>query len=85
MFNPWGKWKTDEFDVDDFALATVNLEGGASLVLETSWALNIERSQQVVQLCGDRGGADLFPLRVYKDQRHGAYGLDPQRAGRRPT
>ena len=67
VFNPWGKWKTDEFDVEDFALATVNLEGGASLVLETSWALNIEKSQQVVQLCGDRGGADLFPLRVYKD------------------
>lgn len=68
VFNRWGDWKPDEFDVEDFALATVNLENGAALVLETSWALNVEKDQQALQLCGDRGGADLFPLRVYKDR-----------------
>jgi predicted dehydrogenase len=68
VFNRWGDWNVEEFDVEDFAVATVNLENGATLVLETSWALNIEKDQQTLQLSGDQGGANLFPLKVYKDR-----------------
>ena len=68
VFNRWGNWNVEEFDVEDFAVATVNFKNGATFVLETSWALNIKRDQQTLQLSGDHGGADLFPLNVYKDR-----------------
>lgn len=78
LFNRWGKWNTTEFDVDDFAMATIKLENGATLSLECSWALNIEKDQQVLQLCGEEGGADLYPLKVYKDRGSGLVDWIPQ-------
>ena len=45
----------------------IRLEGGATLNLECSWALNIEDDLEGVVLCGDQGGAQLHPLKVFKD------------------
>ncbi len=46
------------FDVDDLAAAYIRFEGGATLVLESSWASNSEkREDQSTQLFGTRGGA----------------------------
>lgn len=78
VYNRWGKWNTKEFDVDDFAVATIKLQNDATLTIECSWALNIEKDQQALQLCGDRGGADLYPLKIYKDRGIGLVDWIPQ-------
>lgn len=66
---PWGWWKVDKFDVEDFAVAFVKFDNGATAVLETSWAANIE-GVGPTYLLGDKGGAQIHPLKIYQD-KHG--------------
>ncbi|HUX00892.1 MAG: Gfo/Idh/MocA family oxidoreductase [Phycisphaerae bacterium] len=45
------------FDVEDFGAAFVRFEGGASLVLEASWAGYIGKQEDMItEILGDRGG-----------------------------
>ncbi len=45
------------FDVEDFGVAFVRFEGGATLVLEASWAgFSGKREDQLTELLGERGG-----------------------------
>ena len=47
------------YEVEDLSTAFVRLEGGATLLLEASWASYIERDQLYVVLYGSEGGAIL--------------------------
>lgn len=47
------------FDVEDLSTAFLRLEGGATLLLEASWASWIERDSCYVTLLGAQGGASL--------------------------
>lgn len=47
------------FEVEDLSTAFVRLAGGATLLLEASWASYIERDQLYVVLYGSEGGAVL--------------------------
>lgn len=58
---------TKIYDVEDLSSAFIRLKNGATLFIETSWALN-SRPQRYVALCGEKGGADLYPLRIYKEK-----------------
>ncbi|HJO06669.1 MAG TPA: Gfo/Idh/MocA family oxidoreductase, partial [Chloroflexota bacterium] len=78
VFNRFGPWNHTDYDVEDFATAMIRLEGGATLNLECSWALNIEEDLQSVVLCGDEGGAQLHPLKVFKDDGQMLIDWDPQ-------
>ena len=77
-FNRWGKWNSRDFDVEDFAVALIKMAGGATLSLECSWALNIGDDEQIVRLAGDRGGADVYPFKVYKDTGTGLFDWTPK-------
>ncbi len=61
---PWGV-STDAiagapaFDVEDLATAHLRLSGGASLLLESSWALWVPRDKRYVTLYGTAGSAEL--------------------------
>jgi predicted dehydrogenase len=50
------------FDVDDAAFALIRFEGGKSLELATSWAINQPPQQQgaMVRVFGDAGGVDVY-------------------------
>ena len=51
------KKERKEFTVEDLACGIVKFANGATLILEASWALNIdEREHMVTALYGDRGG-----------------------------
>jgi predicted dehydrogenase len=63
----WAPWDASTFDVDDMAVALVRFEGGASLILRTSWAANIEKAYQETRILGTKGGAYMSPLRVFKE------------------
>ena len=73
-----GTWNDKEFEVEDFAVALIKLDNGATLNLECSWALNIAQDLQSIVLCGDEGGAELNPLKVFKDDGHMLIDWEPQ-------
>ncbi|MCQ6559764.1 Gfo/Idh/MocA family protein [Paenibacillus mendelii] len=58
--NAWGPWDPKEFTVEDSAFAMITMENGASIVLESSWALNsLDIDEAKVTLCGTKAGADM--------------------------
>ena len=58
--NAWGSWDTKEFNVEDSAFGFVTMENGATIFLESSWALNtLDEGEAMTTLCGTEGGADM--------------------------
>ena len=57
--NAWGDWDTENFTVEDAAFGFIVMENGATIELESSWALNIlDAIEASVTLCGTKAGAD---------------------------
>jgi predicted dehydrogenase len=61
--NIMGPWDPDKFEVEDSGFGLVKFKNGATVIVESSWALNQVIAQQdaVVVLCGTKAGADMFP------------------------
>ena len=58
--NAFGNWNPDEFTVEDSAFGFITMEDGATISLETSWALNIvDFAEAKTTLCGTKAGADM--------------------------
>jgi len=58
--NAWGPWDPEKFTVEDSAFGMIVMENGATIVLESSWALNsLEVDEAKCTLCGTEGGADM--------------------------
>ena len=58
--NAWGDWKPDEFTVEDSAFGFVVMENGATIVLESAWALNmLDTREAVTAVCGTLAGGDM--------------------------
>ena len=58
--NAWGDWNTKVFTAEDSAFGFVVMKNGATIIIESSWALNITGEREAVTtLCGTKGGADM--------------------------
>lgn len=58
--NAWGPWDPAKFTVEDSAFGMVVMENGATIMLESSWALNtLEVDEAKCSLSGTEGGADM--------------------------
>ncbi|WMJ21974.1 Gfo/Idh/MocA family oxidoreductase [Paludicola sp. MB14-C6] len=58
--NAWGDWDQSQFTVEDSAFGFVVMENGATIVLESSWALNtLDVREAKTTLCGTKAGADM--------------------------
>jgi predicted dehydrogenase len=58
--NAFGDWVPEKFTVEDSAFGFVVMKNGATIILESSWALNtLETGEAKTVLCGDKGGADM--------------------------
>ncbi len=70
--NMWGNWDPDKFTVEDSAFGFIVMENGATVMLESAWALNIADPREAkTTLCGTRAGGDtLNGLRI-NGVRHG--------------
>lgn len=65
----FGDWDKSRYEVEDGLFAMVKFADGASLNLETSFALNMkEKDRRNVELFGDRLGASAFPLEFYGEE-----------------
>ena len=72
--NIFGPWDTSEFTVEDSAFGFIVMENGATIILETSWALNtIDEAEAMCTLCGTKAGADMKNgLQIVSD-KHGKF------------
>ena len=58
--NAWGDWDPEKFTVEDSAFGFIVMENGATIVLESSWALNtLDVREAQTTVCGTKAGADM--------------------------
>ena len=58
--NAWGSWDPEKFQVEDSAFGFIVMENGATIILESSWALNtLFEGEARTILHGTEGGADM--------------------------
>ncbi len=59
--NAWGPWDPEKFTVEDAAFGFIRMKNGATISLESSWALNtLFVHEAKTMLCGTEGGADML-------------------------
>lgn len=58
--NMFGPWDPEKYEVEDSAFGFVKMEDGATIMLESSWALNVAESKEAsTTLCGTLAGAEI--------------------------
>lgn len=58
--NAFGEWDPAKFTVEDSAFGFIKMKNGATIHLESSWALNtLEVDEAKTSLCGTKAGADM--------------------------
>ena len=58
--NAFGDWKPEEFTTEDSAFGFIKMKNGATIILESSWALNVAESGEAkTTICGTKAGADM--------------------------
>ena len=58
--NMFGPWDPKTFEVEDSAFGFIKMENGATIYLESSWALNVLDSREAATtLCGTKAGAEI--------------------------
>lgn len=59
--NPFGPWDASNYDVEESAFGYLVMENGATIILETSWALNTTDEAGIrYAVCGTEAGADNY-------------------------
>ena len=78
--NAFGDWKPEEFTVEDSAFGFIVMENGATIVLESSWALNtLDVREAQTELCGTKAGADMIDgLRINGVKHNKQYVSKPE-------
>jgi predicted dehydrogenase len=82
--NAWGDWDPKKFTVEDSAFGFVVMEDGATIYLESSWALNsLDVREAVTTVCGTKAGGDMMDGVRINGVKHGRqYVMQPNlRAG----
>lgn len=81
--NLWGNWDPSKFTVEDSAFAMITMKNGATVWLESSWALNtLDVDEAKVTLSGTKAGADMRKgLRVNGEEHGRLYTQEIQMSG----
>ena len=56
-----------KYDVDDATFAQIHFQNGATIVLETTWALNLP-GDNYIKVAGTKAGASLNPFTLYTEE-----------------
>ena len=69
-----------KYDVEDLACGLVKFANGATLIVESSWAINMEPRESIATtLCGDKGGLSYrhtqegWEGEIYSDEKGDLY------------
>lgn len=58
--NDWGDWDPEKFTAEDSAFGFIVMKNGATIILESSWALNtLDVNEAATTLCGTKAGVDM--------------------------
>lgn len=58
--NAWGDWDPEKYTVEDSAFGFVTMENGATIIVESSWAINLlDVKEAKTTLAGTKAGADM--------------------------
>lgn len=74
----WGKSERQPglaFDVEDVATAFVRFAGGFTVSLDVTWACHTDEERRDVRVFGSEAGAGVFPLRLFRPEPGGGYGV----------
>ncbi|WP_210608466.1 Gfo/Idh/MocA family protein [Priestia flexa] len=67
--NLFGEWDPETFEVEDSAFGYIKMENGATIFLESSWALNVlDAREAATTLCGTKGGAEVISGMGFKEK-----------------
>jgi len=63
-----GQWDPAKFEVEDACFANLSFPNNASIMLSTSFALNIQEEETVnLEIFGSKAGAKLHPLSIFTE------------------
>ncbi len=71
MSNGWGIWDPAEFQVEDSAMGYVKFKNGATLVVEATWAINLEDGG-CTTFAGTKAGMEMRDGVIVNGEVHGA-------------
>ena len=58
--NAWGSWDPEKYTVEDSAFGFIKMKDGATIILESSWAINlVEAKEAQYVLAGTEAGVDF--------------------------
>ncbi len=58
--NVFGPWDPETYEVEDSAFGLIKMKNGATIYLESSWAINLMESREAsTTLCGTKAGAEI--------------------------
>jgi predicted dehydrogenase len=77
LANREGSPHLEDYTVEDLASGFVRFDNGASMVIETSFAANVEKDTLGATILGDQGGATFPPLTIYKEECGALVDLTP--------
>ncbi len=73
-----GDWDYENFSVEDMARGMITFKNGASILLDSAFAANVDKHDDMnVSLMGDQGGADVFPLKIYQEKHETLIDITP--------
>lgn len=59
--NAWGPWDPDKYTVEDSAFGFIKMKNGATIILESSWAINLANPMEATcTLAGTEAGVDFL-------------------------
>lgn len=72
--NLWKPWDPQKFIIPESAFGYITMQNGATVLLESSWALNIRKPIEArTVLCGTEGGADMCDGLWINGTEYGAF------------
>lgn len=77
LANREGSPNHENYTVEDLASGFVRFDNGASMVIETSFAANIQKDEFGAAILGDQGGATFPPLTIFKEECGALVDLTP--------
>ena len=83
--NAWGSWDPEKYTVEDSAFGFIKMKNGATIILESSWAINLvdAREAQYI-LAGTEAGVDFMDgLRINGEEYSRLYtkNIDMKKGG----
>jgi len=71
------RWDPEKFNVDEFGAAWIRFENDSVLLFKTSWAVHADSLGKSFFL-GDKGGLQLDPFEVYRDEFGALVNITPK-------